>query len=176
VSPATIDHAISVWIQAHRTIWLNTPLAVLSTIARFGALWLTIALLLAAARRISWRDAGRVLMAFAITMTVNDYVIKPIVNRERPFLKYADVAAVDRRPESSSFPSGHAAGGVAAALVLSNALPAGRLVWWTLAALIAFSRLYLGVHFASDIVAGALLGFLVSAATLRLTGLRSLTH
>jgi undecaprenyl-diphosphatase len=80
-------------------------------------------------------------------------VLKDVVERERP-----DGGALVDVPASASFPSGHATTAFAAAVALSLLVPRWR--WWALplAATVAYSRVYLGVHYWSDIIAGALIG------------------
>ena len=68
-----------------------------------------------------------------------------------------------------AFPSGHAALAFAGAVVLTRVLPAGRIVWWVLAAATAYSRVYLGVHYPLDVLAGAVVGAASGFAVLRLT-------
>jgi undecaprenyl-diphosphatase len=65
---------------------------------------------------------------------------------------------IDRRPLTYSFPSGHAASSVAGAVTLSQLWPAGRVVLWSLATLVALSRIYVSVHYPLDVLGGALLG------------------
>lgn len=99
--------------------------------------------------------------------------IKPLVGRERPE-GWEGVAEHDvRRPKTNSFPSGHASSGVVAATLLSAAVPAARPVWWSLAAIVAWSRLHTRMHHASDIVAGAGIGWLIAKAATRIAPVSS---
>jgi len=84
-------------------------------------------------------------------------LVKDAVDRPRPFAD-GEIHAVGRLPGGSSFPSGHAATAFAAATVVAILAPRLRVPALVLAALIAFSRVYLGVHFLSDVLAGAVLG------------------
>jgi undecaprenyl-diphosphatase len=86
--------------------------------------------------------------------------VRPVFEGERPHRL--------RRPSTTSFPSGHASSAVVAASLLSDALPRGRFLWWPLAASVAASRVYVRVHHASDVVAGAALGFALAGAVRRL--------
>jgi len=101
-------------------------------------------------------------------------LIKGAVGRARPPLADGGIHAVGGLPLSSSFPSGHAAMAFAAATVVAILAPRLRVPALVLAALVAFSRVYLGVHFLSDVLAGAVLGIgvglLVSAVGPRLAG------
>ena len=89
--------------------------------------------------------------------------LKAAVPRARPHLH--PLIAV---PHTHSFPSGHATTSFACATVLAAALPAWRAPLFVLAALVAFSRVYVGVHWPTDVVAGAVLGVALATALLRL--------
>jgi membrane-associated phospholipid phosphatase len=104
-------------------------------------------------------------------------VIKHVVGRPRPRL--ADRGLFEWGPTfergHDSFPSGHAISAFAMAAVLSWYFPAGRWIWYSIAALIAFSRVYVGAHYASDVMFGAILGVWVGfwANRLKLERLKS---
>jgi undecaprenyl-diphosphatase len=70
-------------------------------------------------------------------------------------------------PTSASFPSGHASTAFAAAVAVSVLVPAWRRPALCVAALVGFSRIYLGVHYTLDVLAGALLGALVGFVVAR---------
>ena len=91
-------------------------------------------------------------------------LVKDAVDRARPAIADPAVQALVATPDSSSFPSGHAATAFAAATAVG--LVYRRLLWplLGLAALIAFSRVYLGVHYALDVLAGAALGAAIGVA------------
>ena len=92
--------------------------------------------------------------------------IKQAVDRPRPPLDDpARVDAVIALPSSASFPSGHATTAFAAATAAAVLMPRLRWPFLALAALVALSRVYLGVHFVLDILAGALLGTLIGLGT-----------
>jgi undecaprenyl-diphosphatase len=98
-------------------------------------------------------------------------VIKSAVGRARPPIADHALHAAVRLPHGSSFPSGHAATAFAAATTLALLRPSLRRPALGVASAVAFSRVYLGVHFLSDVLAGAALGIavgLLSAAVPRL--------
>jgi membrane-associated phospholipid phosphatase len=138
-----------------------------SRLGEHGALWLAIGLagqLLDGRRRPAWRAAtGAVAGAYALNTA-----IKPLVGRRRPEL--AGLQPLTSTPTNLSFPSAHASTSFAGALVYSRlGLPAVPL--YALAAALAYSRVYLGVHHPSDVLAGALLGTAVGrCASRRIAG------
>jgi undecaprenyl-diphosphatase len=155
------DRHLESWIADHRVSALDPVFRGLTYIGTWGAVWLVIAAVAAARSR---RLAVLVWVAVAdLVAQLTTALIKAVTHRDRPH-----VHALVGVPHTHSFPSGHAASSLACAVVLAAYLP--RLQWplYVLAALIAYSRLYVGVHFPLDVLAGALLGFLLGKATLAL--------
>jgi undecaprenyl-diphosphatase len=114
--------------------------------------WLALGLALALARR-NPRPFVLVLLADAAGEGIAD-ALKAIVGSNRP-RGYDPLVAV---PHSHAFPSGHATVAFACATVLSAFAPRAAPAFLLLAAAIAYSRLYLGVHWPLDVVAGAAIG------------------
>jgi undecaprenyl-diphosphatase len=102
--------------------------------------------------------AWRLLLAVALTWTLNELMLKPLVDRPRPFEVDASITVIDARPTTAAFPSGHAAMAVAGAVAGSRMIPWSAWAWWPLALIVAVSRVYIGVHWPSDVAAGALIG------------------
>jgi undecaprenyl-diphosphatase len=90
--------------------------------------------------------------------------LKLVFDRPRPPLGDDPVTALVALPSSASFPSGHAATAFGAAVALGLLVPWLRIPALAVAGLVAFSRVYLGVHYTSDVIAGGLLGAAIAAA------------
>jgi len=118
--------------------------------------------------------AWRMLLVALFTWVVAEVAMKPLFNRARPFEVDAGITVIDAMPQSRSFPSGHAAIAVAGAIAGSQLIPYSAWLWWPLGFVIAVSRVYSGVHWPSDVLAGMLLGILT--AWFVLGGLRPRTH
>jgi undecaprenyl-diphosphatase len=152
------DMGLDAWIIGHRLSVLDGAMWTLSAIGRGGTIFVAAGLLLRATRRVATRDLLRLFAAILLATVAADYVVKPIVDRRRPFERQPAIHVIGGRPNDASFPSGHATNSFAGAFVLSRVAPSAGPFWWALAAAIAFSRVYLGVHYPSDVLAGAALG------------------
>ena len=122
-----------------------------------GAIWGLIAVLIAAWVPQRRATALQVVIAILLAQGLVDGLIKPLIARPRPFVGVADARVVGYRPTTHSFPSGHAASSFAAAVVLGYGFRR-RGPWFVLAALIACSRVYIGVHYPLDVVVGMAFG------------------
>jgi undecaprenyl-diphosphatase len=106
-----------------------------------------------------------------IAVAVADWTsiaLKALFDRPRPPLRYPEPKTLVPLPHDASFPSGHAATSFAAATILSFAFPRWAPAFLVLAAAVAFSRVYVGVHYPLDVIGGAVLGVLVATALHRL--------
>jgi undecaprenyl-diphosphatase len=98
--------------------------------------------------------------------------LKLLLRRSRPAAAEPDPLPLVDLPATFSFPSGHATVSFACATVLAFAIPRFVVPLYALAALIAFSRVYVGVHYPTDVIAGAVLGILLATALRMLAAAR----
>ncbi|RPI57683.1 MAG: phosphatase PAP2 family protein [Acidobacteria bacterium] len=152
------DFAAFQWLRAFHWALLDPLMVALSDIARAGTLWMGLAVMIALVYRSRWPAAVQVILAVSLTALFIDNVAKPLVGRERPYELHADVPVYANKPTTASFPSGHAGNAIAGAYALARLAPDARVIFWTLGFLVAFSRIYLGLHYPADIIGGALLG------------------
>lgn len=105
------------------------------------------------------------LLSFLTTSFLVNIVIKNIVQRERPYV----VESIDTAycPQNYSFPSGHAAGAFAGAVVFAYFDKKRKWYYYSVAGLIAYSRIYLYCHYFFDIFFGAFLGYIIAKIFLR---------
>lgn len=144
-----------------------------STLGNAGIIWIALglALVVAGVRRKEWRETGiLLLLCIGAGAVVCNLILKPWVNRIRPYdlLGYADTLLVPPLGDAS-FPSGHTTACFAAA----TAIYAKNRFWGRIAyafgVLMGFSRLYLGVHFPTDVLAGAVIGTVAALFVVRLS-------
>ncbi|BAU27942.1 undecaprenyl-diphosphatase [Aneurinibacillus soli] len=157
--------------------WLNTqlyspvldPLMILATrISDKGIFWFIVAfVLLWQRRRLGLRPGVTLLVGIGIGGVLEN-IFKPLISRPRPPLVEDTVRQLVELPISHSFPSGHAVSSFVSMYVLYRLFP--RTLWWALpcALIMSYSRIYVGVHYPLDVVAGALIGIMAGMITMRL--------
>ena len=131
----------------------------LSYLTTSGIIWIAAGAVLLFFRKT--RVAGIVLLAaLAVGFLTGDILLKHLINRPRPFVINPDIALLIKQPSGASFPSTHSCLAAAAATVLLAKKRTLGFIALALTICIAFSRLYLYVHFPTDVLCGLLLGML----------------
>ena len=155
-----IDMNILLWIQEHLRIDALTPFwKVITFLGNGGWFWLVVAAVLLIPKK-TRRVGITALLSIIIGFLITNVLLKNIVARPRPFDAYTEIIPLITRPTDFSFPSGHTCASFACALVFFRMLPKKYGVpAVVLAGMVAFSRLYLGVHYPGDVLGG----FLVAA-------------
>lgn len=145
-------------IQSVHTPVLDTVMCVITKLGNAGAIWIALTLVLLIIPKT--RKSGAVLLAALIIDTaLCNGILKPWIGRIRPCDVNTSIRLLVARPDDFSFPSGHTAASFAA--VMGLYLAGEKKLWkpaLVLAILIAFSRLYLYVHYPTDILGGIVVG------------------
>ncbi len=150
-------------------VWVSPSLdylmPLLSRAGAMGAVWL---LLLGAIAALGKRTGRRVALAGLVALVIGfacSQLLKDLTMRPRPFLVLPDVRLLVPTPHSYAFPSGHTTSSFAAAtgVLLAARKILGKVPIWSLgmlvlAAAISYSRVYVGVHWPTDVAAGVVLG------------------
>jgi undecaprenyl-diphosphatase len=154
------DRRLESWIAGHRVAALDPVFRGLTYIGTQGIVWLVLAAIAALVSR-RWQVLAWVAAADLTAQLTTD-LFKLVIHRTRP-----RVHTLIPEPHTHSFPSGHAASSFACAVILSAYVPRWRVAFYVLAALIAFSRVYVGVHYPLDVIAGAAWGVVIGLALLQ---------
>ena len=156
-------NALQFWPAADRALVL------LSRVMHYGEGWAVVALvMLIADLRSGLRTSMEALPVLWLMMLTVNYPLKRIFRRHRPFIAFVDARVIGPRPRDYSFPSGHTAAAFAGAFLFGAHAPLWAPVFYGVAAVVGFSRVYLGVHYPSDVVIGSLVGVSLAAAYLTL--------
>ena len=160
------DRAVDAAVDAVRGPALDAVAYRLSSAADHSLLWHACGVARALARGGDLRGALRFSAAMGLESALTNGVVKTMFGRIRP-VDYADIEFRHglRRPITSSFPSGHATAAFCAATLLG-----GGVGWYAAAAAVAATRVYVRLHHASDVAAGAVIGLAVGFALRPLVG------
>lgn len=162
------DFAILDYLQTLRTPALDAFFSAITHLGDAGCFWIALTILLLIFPKT--RRCGMVAaLSLIMEVIICNGVLKPLVARIRPYDVNTMIELIVRAPKDYSFPSGHTAASFAAAAAYWTAgnrkLAVPCLV---IAALIAFSRLYLYIHYPTDVLAGAVLGVILAIAAAKI--------
>lgn len=156
---AAAEGPVLLWIQTALRGVLD-PLMILYThLGDDGMLWIVLSLAM-----LCWRPSRKAgaaaLIAMILGFLCTNVVLKELVSRPRPWLDVAGLLPLVNEPDPHSFPSGHTCAAFASACAWRRTLPRQWMgaVGLVLAVCMGFSRMYVGVHYPSDVLAGAAVG------------------
>lgn len=160
-----LDGNILLFIQEFIRNPVMTPFVkFITTLGNGGGIWIfltLVMLIIPKTRKVGWMMTA----ALIGTLLVNNIFLKNIVARTRPYEVIPDLTYLVPKPGEYSFPSGHAGSSFAVACVMFRKFPKKcGIPALVLAILIALSRLYVGVHYPSDVLFGVISGIAISYA------------
>jgi len=148
---------------------LNSFFYIITFIFTGGTAWYALmAGLLLVRPRLGWRIVRESLLPLALTTSILEHPVKRYFRRRRPFLSIIQATVIGKKPGTWSFPSGHSATAFAGAWLFGCYFRKLRPLFYTIASLVAFSRIYLGDHYPGDVVSGSALGTLFAIILRRL--------
>ncbi|WP_049691220.1 phosphatase PAP2 family protein [Anaerococcus jeddahensis] len=163
-----IDIAILNLIQNLKSPIMDKTMTTITALGNMGIFWILLILIFLTSKE--YKKLGKLmLICLLINSIVVNLIIKPAVGRVRPFEIVDGIKLLVLKPQDPSFPSGHSAISfcmLTVILLFSKSKPL-KIITSVLAVLIAFSRLYLYVHFPSDVFCGIIIGILSSLITLK---------
>lgn len=146
-------------LQGLHRDWLNAVMIFFTTIGEAGICWIVLSVILVLFKKT--RKCGFTMMAaMAVTFLVGNVFLKNLIARPRPCEVDTSVNLLIPFPSEYSFPSGHTSNGFTAAVTIFLYYRRSGIAALMVASVIAFSRMYLFVHYPSDILGGILLGTL----------------
>ncbi len=164
-----LDGNILIYIQEHiRCGALDRFFPKITHLGDAGIFWILLTIILLVVPKT--RRAGMCsAMAIIMMVIVNNLLLKPIVNRTRPYEVVEGLKYLGKKPVDPSFPSGHTACSFASATALYKHIPRKYgITLMALAVLIAMSRLYIGVHYPSDVIFGVIDGILLGILAVKI--------
>lgn len=151
------EMGILYFLQSIHMPWLDMVLKTITHLGDGGIFWILLGVVLAVFPRT--RKIGfAVLLTLAMGFLVGNLFLKNLVARERPCWLDPTVQLLIKSPKDFSFPSGHSLASFGASVSIFFYDRKWGIIAILLAAIIGFSRLYLFVHFPTDVLAGLLLG------------------
>ena len=165
-----LDGNILLWIQEYiRNDFLTPIFKFITSLGDEGYVWIAIAIVLLFVK--NYRKVGLMVGASLLgSLVFNNMLIKNIVARPRPYRMIETLTILIPEPGEYSFPSGHTSSSFAAGVVLYLMLPKKYgIPAMVLAFLIGISRLYVGVHYPTDVLGGMVMGTLIATAVVKAT-------
>ena len=158
----SMDIKILLFIQENIRHYILTPFFTLITNEYFLYILLGIILIYMFKKNEDTRRLAKETIIAFLICTILFIVLKLIFQRPRPFDAFNELIPLVDKPSDYSFPSGHTASAFICAFMVYDGLPKKySILVFILAILVAFSRLYVGVHYPTDILAGIVLAYIV---------------
>lgn len=159
------DSDVLIWIQEYlKSDFLDWFMPKITVLGDSGLIWIIFGLILVLSKK--YRKQGiLVWIGLLLGLIFGNLIVKNLVARPRPFTLNPNIQLLIPAPSEYSFPSGHTLSSTIAATIITLTNKKFGWIAIPLALLIAFSRLYLQVHFPTDIIGGIVMGLVVGTLT-----------
>ena len=156
-----IDFSLLNWIHEHLVCsFLNFLMPKITFLGNGGLIWIVAAIIMIFFKK--YRKTGIMIgTGLSAGVIIGNVLLKNLIARDRPCCINETVPMLISTPQDYSFPSGHTLSAFVAATIIMHSDRRMGIAAYVLASMIAFSRLYLYVHFPTDVLAGALLGIVI---------------
>ena len=171
-----MDFAILNFIQNFiKNPFFDIVMPKITSLGDAGLIWILCGVVLLFSKK--YRKGGIVLlMALALGAVLGNMILKPFFARPRPCHIVKDIEMLISVPKGYSFPSGHTLSSMTGAYILTYINKKFGYFAVVLAILIAFSRMYLYVHFFTDIIGGTVIAFIISYTFIKIFKLEKIYH
>lgn len=161
------DISILKFINDHmHTGILDKIMPIITKLGDVGIIWFVISIALIISKK--YRRVGWVcILSLFISSLIGEVFLKHVIQRTRPFNIVPGISLLVKKPITTSFPSGHTTASFAVAYVISKTIKKFKPYVIILAVLIAFSRLYLFVHYPTDVLSGIVIGLVSGMLAVR---------
>ena len=156
------DFEILFFIKDHiRNGFLDVVVPFYTNLGDDGIIWIAVGLVMLVLKKT--RKCGiMVLAALLVMLVLNNIILKNLIARPRPCATYPELVELVKIPHSYSFPSGHTVSAMAVAFTILTQHKKLGIVAFVMALLMGLSRLYVGVHFPTDVFGGIIVGALIA--------------
>lgn len=155
------DNYVFSLMEAISCVFLDWVFKIITYTGNKGIIWIVIGLVLVMKKKT--RKVGLcVILSLLATVIINNLIIKEIFDRTRPFIADPTIKLIVKAPQDASFPSGHTASSFTAATAIFLFNRRKGVYAYLYATLMGLSRIYLHVHYATDVIVGMIVGIVIA--------------
>lgn len=156
-----MDLKVINFVNNHRNVFLDHFMLYITRLGNMGSIWLLISIILLSNKTYHYYGI-ELLESIVIGSIICNLILKPIFERIRPYDRYPELIRIVPKLNDFSFPSGHTLASFSSATILFQVNLLLGILSLIIANLIAYSRLYLNVHYFTDVLFGIIIGVIIS--------------
>lgn len=165
-----MEISVLIWVHEnlHGVHWFNVFMSILTNLGEMGIAAIIAAIVFLCIKKTRWVGVA-IAISLILDLVVVNLILKNAFNRPRPWTEYDELTAFYESinvivPRDASFPSGHAAASMAAAIAILMGIGKKGFIAVAVAVIIALTRIFLCVHYPTDVLAGIAVGGLCGVA------------